>query len=97
MIQRTDLRGMVKSVASCCPPLGNHVAHVVGLGAEKQMIGIDAAAIVAGMEHLHVVRNLSLRQHERHAMRPLKLTFTSHKLTVDISLAWSAGPEPATP
>ena len=48
--------------------LGNHVSHVVAMSAEKQMFRINAARVVASMQHVKAIVDWAVGQFPRKPM-----------------------------
>jgi hypothetical protein len=69
-----------------------HVAHVVGVCAQKEMRRIHAGSVVAVMENHDAIRNRSVRESPRHAMRTFEL---STDLDGAISASSRGNPNPA--
>jgi hypothetical protein len=57
------------SVRALEASFANTVRHIVGMGAEPEVVGVYARGHIALVEHIHAVRYRSSRQLVSHAMR----------------------------
>lgn len=77
-----------------CAALCNHIAHIVGISAKPEMVGINARGIVATMAYEHAIRNNALMQFIGKAMSELHCV-VSRQNAVAAQIC-SASPKPAS-
>jgi hypothetical protein len=54
---------------------GLHLAHVLGMSPQMEMVRAYAATVIASMQHVSAIRNRPVRQFPRNAMRVTRAPF----------------------
>lgn len=87
-----DLAAQFIARSVAMPSFGNLIVHVVLLGAEKEVVRIDATRVVALMQDIHTNRNAAAMKQPRKAMRP---HLTTNEVKVPVLIAGIALEVPA--
>lgn len=67
------LRGRWRQRLAAPPPLGLEVGHVLGVGAEEEVVGVHAVPLVAAMADVHARRDRPMGRHPGEAVREVGL------------------------
>jgi hypothetical protein len=80
------------SLSLGCPAFGDHIAVIVKDGSQKEVLRVDAAAVVATMKHAQTVGDGAVRKLPRYAMRLQPSALNRSQLPV--AVRERASPEP---
>lgn len=78
------------------PSLTSHVVHVLGVGAEKQMIGADTTPVITRMADHHAIGDRPMVHLPRKAVNVCDTASSKRDDTVATGTAQSASPQPAS-